>query len=276
MGRIEGKVALITGAARGQGRSHAVRLAEEGAEIIAIDICSEVATVPYPGASPEDMKQTVAMVEALDRRIVARQADVRSFHEVKRALDDGLAEFGHVDIVVANAGVLSIGPGWEITEEEWDNVVGVNLKGVWQTAKAAIPHMIERGRGGSIIMTSSIAGLGPLNGMTHYTASKHGVTGLARNLALELAAHSIRVNSVHPTTVNSPMINNQIIYKAFRPDLEDPTEEQAREGFATLTKLPIPYVEPQDISNAVLWLASEEARYVTGAQIPVDAGWSVR
>ncbi|WP_308280323.1 mycofactocin-coupled SDR family oxidoreductase [Pseudonocardia abyssalis] len=276
MGRVEGKVAFVTGAARGQGRSHAVRLAEEGADIIAVDICTDIETVPYPGSTVDDLKATVAAVEDHDRRIIAREADVRSFSALKAVYDEGVAEFGHVDIVVANAGILSIAPGWEVTDEQWDTVHDINLKGVWHTAKAAIPGMIERGQGGSIVLTSSIAGIGPLAGMSHYAASKHGVTGLARNLAHELAQHSIRVNSVHPTTVNSPMIKNQAIFNVFRPDLENPTEEEALEGFATLTKMPIPYVEPVDISNAVLWLASDEARYVTGVQIPVDAGWSVR
>jgi SDR family mycofactocin-dependent oxidoreductase len=274
--RVEGKVAFVTGAARGQGRSHALRLAQEGADIIAVDICADIDTVPYPGSTSADLAETVAAVEALDRRIVAREADVRSFSALKAAFDEGSAELGDVDIVVANAGILSIAQGWEVTDEQWDTVVDINLKGVWHAAKAAIPGMIERGRGGSIVMTSSIAGLGPLAGMTHYAASKHGVTGLCRNLAHELAVHSIRVNSVHPTTVNTPMINNQPIFKVFRPDLENPTEEEALEGFSTLTQMPIPYVEPVDISNAVLWLASDEARYVTGAQIPVDAGWTVR
>jgi SDR family mycofactocin-dependent oxidoreductase len=251
-------------------------LAEEGADIIAVDVCSDIDTVPYPGSTSEDLAQTVAAVEALDRRIFAKEADVRSFTALKAVFDEGAAELGDVDIVVANAGILSIAPGWEVTDEQWDTVVDINLKGVWHAAKAAIPGMIERGNGGSIIMTSSIAGLGPLAGMTHYAASKHGVTGLCRNLAHELAAHSIRVNSVHPTTVNTPMIKNQAIFNIFRPDLENPTEAEAHEGFASLTQMPIPYVEPVDISNAVLWLASDEARYVTGAQIPVDAGWTVR
>jgi SDR family mycofactocin-dependent oxidoreductase len=274
--RVEGKVAFVTGAARGQGRSHAVRLAEEGADIIAVDVCRDIDTVPYPGSTPDELNQTVREVENHDRRILAREADVRSFDALKAVYDDGVAEFGHVDIVVANAGILSIAAGWEVTDEQWDAVLDTNLKGVWHAAKVAIPGMIDRGRGGSIIMTSSIAGLGPLAGMSHYTASKHGVTGLCRNLAHELAAHSIRVNSVHPTTVNTPMIKNQAIFDVFRPDLENPTETQALEGFASLTRMPIPYVEPVDISNAVLWLASEEARFVTGAQIPVDAGWLVR
>lgn len=276
MGRVEGKVALVTGAARGQGRSHALRLAQEGADIIAVDICRDVETVPFTGATAEELKETVAQVEALDRRIVARHADVRDFSALQEAVSAGVAELGRIDILSANAGILSIAPAWEITEEQWDTVVDVNMKGVWQAAKAVIPRMIEQGEGGSIILTSSVAGLGPLAGMTHYAASKHGVTGLARNMANELAEHNIRVNSVHPTTVLTPMIDNPAIYKVFRPDLEDPTFEDAKVGFGSLNKLPIPYVDPVDISNAVLFLASDEARYITGAQLPVDAGWTQR
>lgn len=276
MGRVEGKVAFVTGAARGQGRSHALRLAQEGADIIAVDICRDVQTVPYPGATAEDLDETVAQVEALDRRIIASQADVRDLGALHEAVTAGVAEFGRLDIVVANAGILSMAPAWEITDEAWDTVVDINLKGVWHTAKAAIPTLIEQGEGGSIILTSSIAGLGPLAGMTHYAAAKHGVTGLARNMSNELAQYSIRVNSIHPTTVHTPMIDNPALYQAFRPDLDNPTLEDAREGFATLNKLPVPWVEPIDVSNAVLFLASDEARYITGAQLPVDAGWTQR
>jgi SDR family mycofactocin-dependent oxidoreductase len=276
MGRVKGKVALVTGAARGQGRSHALRLAQEGADIIAVDVCRDVETVEYPGATAADLKETAAQVEALDRRIVVQEVDTRDFVGLAHAVQDGAAEFGGIDIVVANAGILTMARCWEITDEQWDTIIDVNLKGVWHTAKAAIPIMIEQGRGGSIIMTSSIAGLGPLAGMAHYGAAKHGVVGLARTMANELAEYSIRVNSVHPTSVFTPMIDNETIYRAFRPDLENPTLEDANAGFATLNKLPIPYVEAVDVSNAVLYLASDEARYVTGIQLPVDAGWSQR
>ncbi|TCK20008.1 mycofactocin-coupled SDR family oxidoreductase [Pseudonocardia endophytica] len=276
MGRVDGKVALVTGAARGQGRSHARRLAEEGADIIAVDVCRDIETVEYAGARPEELKETAAQVEALDRRIVTREVDTRDFAGVQQAVQDGVSEFGRIDIVVANAGILTMARCWEITDEQWDTIVDVNLKGVWHAAKAAIPTMIEQGDGGSIIMTSSIAGLGPLPGMAHYGAAKHGVTGLARTMANELAEYSIRVNSVHPTSVHTPMIDNETIYRAFRPDLDNPTLEDAKVGFATLNKLPIPWVEPVDISNAVLYLASDEARYVTGVQLPVDGGWTQR
>lgn len=276
MGRVEGKVALVTGAARGQGRSHALRLAQEGADIIAVDICRDVETVPFAGATADDLKETVAQVEALDRRIVHREADVRDFSALEEAVSAGMAEFGRIDILSANAGILSLAPSWEITEEQWDTVVDINMKGVWLAAKAVIPTMIEQGEGGSIILTSSIAGLGPLAGMTHYAASKHGVTGLARNMANELAEYRIRVNSVHPTTVLTAMIDNPALYKAFRPDLDEPTLDDAKAGFASLNKLPIPFVDPIDISNAVLFLASDEARYITGVQLPVDAGWTQR
>jgi SDR family mycofactocin-dependent oxidoreductase len=276
MGRVEGKVALVTGAARGQGRSHALRLAQEGADIVAVDVCADIATVPYRGSTTEDLKETVTQVEALDRRVVARVADTRDLPALQEAVATAVSEFGRLDIVVANAGILSMARCWEITDDEWNTIVDINMKGVWHTAKAAIPTMIEQGTGGSIILTSSIAGIGPLAGMAHYGAAKHGVTGLARTMANELAEYNIRVNSVHPTAVLTPMIDNEALYRAFRPDIESPTLEDAKVGFATLNKLPIPWVEPVDISNAVLYLASDEARYVTGVQLPVDAGWSQR
>src|ERR1700716_3323584 len=207
-GRVEGKVAFITGAARGQGRSHAIRLAEEGADIIAVDLEDQVDSVPYPMAPPDDMAQTVKEVEALDRRIVATKADVRDYEALKKALDDGVAELGHVDIVSANAGIFSFSDG-ELPEQTWQDVIDVDLTGVWHTAKAAIPHLRAGGRGGSMILTSSEAGLRGLANTGHYTAAKHGVVGLMRTLALELAPDFIRVNTVNPTNVNTPMLMNE-------------------------------------------------------------------
>jgi len=271
-GRVEGKVAFITGAARGQGRSHAIRLAEEGADIIAVDICDQVGSVPYPLAAPEDLAETVKEVEALDRRIVATQADVRDFAGLKKALDDGVAELGRLDIVSANAGIASYGPAAELDETTWQDMIDTNLTGVWHAAKAAIPHLIAGRRGGSIVLTSSTAGLKAIPHMAHYVAAKHGVVGLMRTLALELAPHSIRVNSVHPTGVDTPMVQNDASIRLFLPDVEDPTAEQYAEVMGTLNALPIPWVEPRDISNAVLFLASDEARYITGVTLPVDAG----
>jgi (+)-trans-carveol dehydrogenase len=271
-GRVEGKVAFITGAARGQGRSHAIRLAEEGADIIAVDLAGQVDTVPYPMATPADLDETVKEVEALDRRIVATQADVRDYAGLKKALDDGVAELGRLDIVSANAGIASYGPAAELDEATWQDMIDTNLTGVWHAAKAAIPHLIAGGRGGSMILTSSTAGLMALPNLAHYVAAKHGVVGLMRTLALELAPHFIRVNSVHPTGVNTPMVQNEASMRLFLPDVENPTAEQYAEVMGSLNALPIPWVEPRDISNAVLFLASDEARYITGVTLPVDAG----
>jgi (+)-trans-carveol dehydrogenase len=271
-GRVEGKVAFITGAARGQGRSHAVTLAREGADIIAVDLCAQVGTVPYPMATPEDLAQTVKEVEATGRRIVATQADVRDYDALKEALDDGVARLGRLDIVSANAGITSYGTLAELPEQTWQDMIDVDLTGVWHAAKAAIPHLRAGGRGGSIILTSSVAGLKSYPNMAHYVAAKHGVTGLARALATELAGYRIRVNSVHPTQVDTDMIQNDVMYRLFRPDLDHP----GREDFAAASRatglLPIDWVESADVSSALLFLASDDARYITGTALPVDAG----
>ena len=271
MGRVEGKVAFITGAARGQGRAHAVRLAQEGADIIALDLCQDVGTVPYPGASEADLQETVKEVEALDRRIVAQQADVRDLGAVQRVVDEGLSEFGHIDVICANAGIGSFAPALELTEDQWQDVVDVNLIGVWKPVRAAAPAMVERGQGGSIVLISSTAGLIAFPNLAHYTAAKHGVVGLMRVLAVELAPHRIRVNSVHPTTVDSPMIQNPAIYELFTGQ-QGLSRAEAQEAFKPLNALPIPWVEAVDISNAVLFLASDESRYVTGTTMAIDAG----
>jgi SDR family mycofactocin-dependent oxidoreductase len=272
MGRLEGKVAFITGAARGQGRSHAIRLAQEGADIIAIDIAAQIGTVPYAMATPADLAETVRQVEALDRRIIATQADVRDFGAVKAALDDGVAQLGKLDIVSANAGIFSFGTLEELSETEWDELEAVNLKGVWHTAKAAIPHL-RANKGGSIILTSSAAGLKAIPNIGHYVAAKHGVVGLMKTLAQELAP-----DMMNPTTVNTDMIQNAAAYALFAPDL--PVAERTKETlslrFQTLNLLPIPWVEPVDISNAVLFLASDEARFITGVALPVDAGFLIK
>lgn len=271
MGRVDGKVALITGAARGQGRSHAVRLAQEGAEIIAVDSCANAKTTPYAQATREDLDETVRLVEELDRRVLARVADVRDLDALQSAVADGVSEFGHLDIVAANAGIASFAPAWELSVETWQEMIDVNLTGVWKTCKATIPQMLEQGTGGSIVLTSSTAGLVAFGNLAHYTAAKHGVTGLMRVLAVELAQHGIRVNSVHPTIVNTDMVQNQAIYELFT-GVEGATREQATEAYQNVNALPIPWVDPVDISNAVLWLASDEARYVTGTTQVVDAG----
>jgi (+)-trans-carveol dehydrogenase len=272
MGRVEGKVAFITGAARGQGRSHAVRLAEEGADIIAVDICGQIDTVPAAMASADDLDETVSLVKGLDRRIVAAQADVRDYAQLAGVLADGVAELGRLDIVCANAGIYSLGQLADLTEEAWQDTIDVNLTGEWHTCKAAIPHLIAGGRGGSMILVSSSIGLRAIANLGHYGSAKHGVVGLMRTLALELAPHSIRVNSIHPGCVDTLMIQNASMYSLLMPDVEAPTRDEAAAVYQSLNALPVPWAEPRDISNAVLFLASDEARYVTGVALPVDAG----
>ena len=275
-GRVEGKVAFITGAARGQGRSHAVRLAQEGADIIAVDLCDQVDSVPYQMATPEDLADTVKQVEALDRRIVATKADVRDYGALKKALDDGVAQLGRLDIVSANAGIASFGPAEDLPEQTWQDMIDTNLTGVWHAAKAAIPHLIAGGRGGSIVLTSSAAGLKAYANVAHYVSAKHGVVGLMRTLALELAPHMIRVNSLHPTQVDTDMVMNEFTFKLFSPDKQNPTIEDFGPASQAMNALPIPWVEPVDISNALLFLASDEARYITGVTLPIDAGTVIK
>jgi SDR family mycofactocin-dependent oxidoreductase len=270
--RVAGKVAFITGAARGQGRAHAVRLAQEGADIIAVDVCHGFDSVAYDGATEADLAETVRQVEALDRRIVAQQADVRDLASIQAAVDAGLAQFGQIDIVIANAGIASFGPAVALTEEMWQDVIDINLTGVWKTVKATVPSMIERGQGGSVILTSSVAGVIAFPALAHYTAAKHGVVGLMRALAVELAPAGIRVNTINPTTVDTPMVANPSSYSLFMGGATDVTREQAAVGMKALNALPVPWVETIDVSNAVLYLASEESRYVTGTTMLIDAG----
>jgi len=273
-GRVAGKVAFVTGAARGQGRSHAVRLAEEGADIIAVDICGPITPDSQIAPStPDDLAQTVDLVKNLGRRIVTSQVDVRNYDSLKAALDNGVEELGRLDIVVANAGIGNGGETLDKTSEsDWDDMIGVNLSGVWKTVKAAVPHLIAGGSGGSIIMTSSVGGLKPYPNTGHYIAAKHGVIGLMRTFAVELGQHFIRVNAVCPTNVNTPMFMNEGTMKLFRPDLENPGPDDLAVAAQFMHTLPIGWVEPVDISNAVLFLASDEARYITGLPVTVDAG----
>jgi (+)-trans-carveol dehydrogenase len=276
MGRVDGKVAFITGAARGQGRSHAVRLAEEGADIIAVDICRSLPTVPYGGATRADLEGTAKLVEDLDRRIVVREADVRDLGQLEAAVQEGVSELGHIDVVCCNAGIASYAPTLELDEQMWQEMIDINLTGVWKTVRAAVPPMVERGQGGSVIITSSVFGLFGFPNGASYASAKHGVVGLMRTLTQELAPHMIRVNSVHPTAVNTPMIMNDAMFRLFRPDLADPHRDDVAAAFAGLNSLPLGWVEPVDISNAVLWLASDEARYVTGVTLPIDAGFCAK
>ena len=268
MGRVEGKVAFVTGAARGQGRSHAIRLAEEGADIIAVDICEDVVSVPYGLGTQADLDETVKAVEALDRRIVARAADVRDPAALKAAVDAGVAELGRLDVVAANAGICTVQRWDEVTPQVWQDTLDINLTGVWNTCTAAIPHLIAAG-GGSIVITSSTAGIKGLPFLAPYVAAKHAVVGIGRSLANELSAHSIRVNTVHPTGVDTPMV---VGLGGLEPILgKDPML-----GPIFMNSLPVEMTDPRDISNAVLWLASDESRYVTGLMMTVDAGNTIR
>jgi (+)-trans-carveol dehydrogenase len=274
MGVLDGKVAFVTGAARGQGRSHARRLAEEGADIIAIDACATPGWLSYPLASEADLAQTVKEVEAAGRRAVARRADVRDLGAVRAALDEGVAELGgRLDIVCANAGIISQPVAtWEIDLDQWRELIDVTLTGVFVTIKAAVPHMIAAGNGGSITLTSSGAALISGGGFADYKAAKSGILSLTRTLACELAEHFIRVNAICPTAVDTPMIQNETLYRSFRPDLPNPGREDVKAGFQTMNLLPIPWIDAADVSNAIVWLASDAARYITGVTLPVDAG----
>lgn len=273
-GRVEGKVAFITGAARGQGRSHAVRLAQEGADIIAVDVCAPISSnTVIPPATPDDLAETADLIKGLDRRIVTAQVDVRDFDALKAAVTSGVEHLGRLDVIVANAGIGNGGATLDKTSEaDWQDMIDVNLSGVWKTVKAGVPHLISGGSGGSIILTSSVGGLKAYPHTGHYIAAKHGVVGLMRSFALELGQHFIRVNSVHPTNVNTPLFMNSGTMKLFRPDLENPGPDDMAVAAQLMHVLPIGWVEPEDISNAVLFLASDESRYVTGLPLTVDAG----
>lgn len=276
MGRVEGKVALITGAARGQGRSHAIRLAQEGAHIIASDICEEIGSTHYSLATSKDLEETRRLVEKEGGRILTVGADVRELDQVEALVAAGLEEFGHIDVVCANAGIGSLGRSWELTEKQWRDMIDVNLTGAWHTIRAAVPHMIAADRGGSIIFTNSVAGTLGRPNMSHYAASKHGLVGLMRSLANELAPYFIRVNSIHPGNVDTDMVQNVTGRRLLLPDVENPSREEFAAAATELSVIPVPWVESVDISNAVLWLASDEARYVTGATLPVDAGAAIK
>lgn len=273
MALLDGKVALITGAARGQGRSHAVRLAQEGADIIAVDALTTPDWMTYQQANTADLAETVRLVEKEGRRIVASQADVRDFPALHGAVADGVAALGGLDIVSANAGIFPAGAmTWEIDCAQWRDVIDVNLTGVFHTVKAAVPALLARGAGGSIVLTSSGAALISGTHFADYSAAKAALLSLTRTLAYELAPHSIRVNAICPTSVDTDMIHNTNLYRMLRPDLDNPGREDIKAAFLEKNLLPVPWVEPIDISNAIVWLASDQARYITGVTLPVDAG----
>jgi (+)-trans-carveol dehydrogenase len=274
-GRVEGKVALVTGAARGQGRAHALRLADEGADILAVDLCSPIRSVPYPLADESDLEETVKGVEALGRRVVAQQADVRDFDALQEMLDVAVADLGRLDIVVANAGILSVGTADTLAAESWQDMIDVNLTGAYHTAKAGLAHIRAGGTGGSIIMTSSALGIRAAPNVPHYVAAKAGVIGLMRALALELAPDRIRVNTVNPGIADTHMVRNEAAYRLFMPHLHAPTREHAAKSFAALNPMHTPWIDADDVSNAVLFLASDESRYITGMELKIDAGYCI-
>ncbi|MFI7667709.1 mycofactocin-coupled SDR family oxidoreductase [Nocardia sp. NPDC049526] len=276
MGRVEGKVAFVTGAARGQGRSHAVKLAEEGADIIAVDICRDIESIQYSLSRPEDLEETTRLVEKTGRRIIAEQADVRDRAQLAAAIERGIAEFGHLDIVVAQAGIAGMKgePQWQA----WTDVIDTNLIGVINAVQAALPHL---GAGASIIATGSTAALmdfskvdqpGKDPGGVAYMVAKRLLSQYIHEIATHLAPSSIRANVVHPTNCDTPMLHSEPMYRSFRPDLEHPTRADAEPAFFVQQAMPVPYVDPEEISNAVLFLASDESRFITGTQLRVDAG----
>jgi SDR family mycofactocin-dependent oxidoreductase len=271
-GRVAGKVALVTGAARGQGRSHAVHLARAGADIIAIDYCTSFDSVSYRMASAEDLAQTAKEIEALDRRVLTVQADVRDPGAMQRAVAEGIRSLGQLDVVVANAGICAMAKNQPL--QAWVDVSSVNFGGVLTTLNAAIPHLTA---GSSMVVTGSLAALlsagpSPEPGGMAYTWAKRSLVSLVHDLALVLAPSSIRLNGVHPTNCNTDMLQHEEMYQAFRPDLEHPTKEDAITAFPALNAMPVPWVEPADISQVVLFLASDESRYVTGQFFACDAG----
>ncbi|HXP54820.1 MAG TPA: mycofactocin-coupled SDR family oxidoreductase [Streptosporangiaceae bacterium] len=271
MGMLDGKVALITGGSRGQGRAHAVTCAREGADVIIVDIADQLATVPYPMARQGDLDETVRQVEALDRRILALKGDVRDQSQLDAAVAQGIAEFGRIDILIANAGIWTQAPFWELTDDQWDEMIGVNLTGVWKSAKAVAPHMIER-RTGSIVITSSTNGIEPGLNYAHYVAAKHGVIGLMKNIALELAPYGIRCNSINPGAIRTPMTDHQGAWDMFAGH-PGGTEADLIEGGYHFTALAgTTFMDPQVIADTALYLNSDLAAKVTGVTIPVDAG----
>ncbi|WP_025778209.1 mycofactocin-coupled SDR family oxidoreductase [Brevibacterium sp. VCM10] len=274
MGTLEGKVAFITGAARGQGRAEAIRLAQEGADIIGIDVCGPIETSVAPPSSREELEDTARKVKELHQQMVIAECDVRDFEALKGALEEGVRQLGRLDIVVGNAGMWNYGLCEDISNDQWDTVQDIVLKGAWHTAKAAIPILKQQDEGGSMIFTTSSMASIAAPHMSPYCAAKHGVYGLIKTWALELSPQQIRVNGVGPTTVSTPLIHNDPTYALFAPDVPEGerTRENVASRFATVPAWDVPWIEPEDIANAVAWLASDEARYVTGLDLRVDAG----
>jgi len=273
LGKLDGKVALVTGGARGQGRSHAVALAREGADIIVCDIADQIKSVPYQMGNAEQLEQTVKLVEDLDRRCIAVKADVRDAIQVKAVVEAGLAEFGAIDILLANAGIMSLEQISQMSDEVWQDMIDVNLTGVFYSIRAVLPHMIEAGYG-RIVVTASQGGRTAFQNLGHYVASKWGVIGLMKAVALEVAANGITVNAVCPTNVDTDMIHHETLYKRFRPDADKPTREDVTPVFTAINPIPVPWVQPQDVSDAVLFLVSDQAKFITGDAISIAAGFN--
>lgn len=269
---LNGRVALVTGAARGMGRSQALRLAERGADIIAVDVPQRVDSSAYALAQSADLAETASAVKALGREVVVGEVDVRDREGLREVAQAGYERFGRLDVVVANAGIWSSGLFMDITDETLRETIDVNLMGTWNTCRAGAEFMIKADQGGSIVLISSTVGLRAGPGMSHYSAAKHGVVGVMRSVAHELARHRIRVNSVHPGPTSTHMIHNPVSYGRLLPSDEELSTEDVRTAFTATNLLPVPWVEPIDIANAVLFLASDDARYITGATLPVDAG----
>ena len=267
VGSLQGRVAFVTGAARAQGRSHAVRLAREGADIIALDICAPASdTLTYAPATREDLGETVRLVEAEGSKVLAREGDIRDDVALRQLVADGVEQFGRLDILVANAGVLGWGRVWELTDEQWDTVIGVNLTGTWRTLRAAIPAMIEAGNGGSIVVVSSSAGLKATPGNGHYSASKHGLTALTNTLAIELGEYGIRVNSIHPYSVDTPMVEPEVMAQIFA------RHPGFLHSFPPMPLQPKGFMSPDEVADVVVWLAGDGAGTLSGTQIHVDKG----
>jgi SDR family mycofactocin-dependent oxidoreductase len=268
---LEGQVALITGGARGQGRSHALTLAQAGADIVVCDIAAPVPSAGYAMASPDDLAETVALVEKLDRRCVSVQADVRQLADMRRVVETARAEFGRVDILLANAGIMRISPFAELTEQEWADTIDINLTGVANSIQAVLPTMIEQGYG-RIVATSSAAGRSGRPNLSHYCASKWGVIGLVKSIATEVGGQGITVNTVCPTSVPTQLLLNDAAFAVFRPDLENPTVDDCLDAFASLHTLPVPWVEPQDVSEMILFLVGPRSKMITGSAFDIAAG----
>jgi len=271
MGMLDGKVVLITGGARGQGRAHAVVSAREGADVVLVDVADQIDTVHYAMATKDDLDETVRQVEALDGRALAVTADVRDQGQLDDAVARGIAEFGHIDVLIANAGIWSLGQFWELSDQHWQDMIDVNLTGVWRSAKAVTPHMIER-QAGSIVITSSINGLEAGPNYAHYTAAKHGLVGLMRTIALEVAPHGIRCNSVHPGAINTPMHHHQRSYDMMAGGPGGTPEDLIEGGYHYGALKGTTFLSPETVANAALYLNSDLAAAVTGVTLPVDAG----